>query len=245
MATDVIAITVSTNYDDLLRIIMPQNAKFFKKWYIITMETDAKTIGLVREFNYPNVELIYYNFKQPNMPFNKGGGLRKAQLHVLETHGEVPTLILDSDIYLPDDFPEIYNSTSIERDKLYSVMRRTDYEKYSDFKSRKNGIIHICSADFIGFFQLYIQTAKKLYKDYKDCGQCDLFFRDLFTTHLPDAVKHGTNTMVDDFRRFKFYKTHNCILMPLSVCHLGSEHKNWSGRTVCDFLVDDGPAAVA
>ena len=43
---DIIAITVSTNYEDILKIIIPQNAKFFKKWIIITKVDDIKTINI-------------------------------------------------------------------------------------------------------------------------------------------------------------------------------------------------------
>ena len=39
-----IAITVSTKYADILNIIIPQNIKFFEKWYIITDETDEKQL---------------------------------------------------------------------------------------------------------------------------------------------------------------------------------------------------------
>jgi hypothetical protein len=42
-----IAITVSTNYHDLLKIIIPQNYKFFDKWYIITCIDDMDTIAVI------------------------------------------------------------------------------------------------------------------------------------------------------------------------------------------------------
>ncbi len=240
-ATNIVAITVSVNYDDVLGIILPQNAKFFKKWYIITEESDTKTRDLVTAAatSQPHIELLYYNFKQPDAPFNKGGGLREAQLHVLRTHGEVPVLILDSDIYLPDEFGTLYNSLTLQRDKLYSIIRRVDYETYTDFKVRLNGVVHICSADFIGCFQLFIQTADKLYESYKDCGQCDLIFRNLFLKERAEtniSGIYGKNTMLDDFKRYQFYLSHNCVYIQLEVAHLGAEVVNWSGRVARRFI---------
>jgi hypothetical protein len=148
-------------------------------------------------------------------------------------------LILDSDIYLPDNFADIYNSLTIERDKLYSVIRRSDYETYADFKARLNGVVHICSADFIGFFQLFIQTADTLYESYKDCGQCDLIFRNIFLKEKTEAYIFGIfgkNTMLDDFKRYNFYITYNCIYIQLEVAHLGQEVVNWSGRLSRRFI---------
>lgn len=59
-----VAITVSTNYDDLLKFIVPQNYKFFDTWYIITDKSDEKTIKVINDFNYKNIELMFFNFNQ-------------------------------------------------------------------------------------------------------------------------------------------------------------------------------------
>ena len=74
-----IGITVSTNYDDILNIIMPQNYKFFEKWYIITDEKDIKTLEVIKKYNYSNVEVIFYDFYANNKKFNKGGAIRYVQ----------------------------------------------------------------------------------------------------------------------------------------------------------------------
>ena len=55
-------ITISTKYDDILKIIMPQNYKFFKTWYIVTDPNESKTINVIKDCNYPNVITIFYDF---------------------------------------------------------------------------------------------------------------------------------------------------------------------------------------
>lgn len=66
-----ICITVSVNYDNLLDIILPQNAKFFKKWYIVTHKDDQKTIDIIKKHNINCVEILYFDFYDGAI-FNKG-----------------------------------------------------------------------------------------------------------------------------------------------------------------------------
>ena len=77
----IVAITVSTKYDDLLEIIMPQNHKFFDKWYIVTHKNDIKTIDVINKFNYSNVITLYYDFYL-DAKFNKGGAIKYCQKEI-------------------------------------------------------------------------------------------------------------------------------------------------------------------
>lgn len=56
------AITVSKNYADMLAIVIPENARHFEKWVIVTQEDDHDTIKLVTELNkqHKNLQLVYY-----------------------------------------------------------------------------------------------------------------------------------------------------------------------------------------
>jgi len=56
---DLIAITVSTNYDDILSVVIHQNQRFFQTWYIITHPTDYATIDVVESADYTNIKLLY------------------------------------------------------------------------------------------------------------------------------------------------------------------------------------------
>ena len=57
-----IAITVSTNFSDILEITMKQNLKFFDYWYIITQKNDIKTINLIK--NNDKIKILYYDFQK-------------------------------------------------------------------------------------------------------------------------------------------------------------------------------------
>jgi hypothetical protein len=66
-----IPITVSTNYDDLLNIIIPQNYKFFEKWYIITDENDKNlTLEIFLKDSYAighDKKLVFQNSDRPRI----------------------------------------------------------------------------------------------------------------------------------------------------------------------------------
>lgn len=165
-------ITVSVNYHDILDIILPQNAKFFKTWYIVTQETDTKTLEVITKHNYDNVKVLYFDFYK-NAVFNKGGGIKYAQTFI--KHGE-KVLIMDSDIYLPDTFNGVVNYP-IKENILYSC-KRYDYHTYENFMNNIHD--HIYHYDYMGFFQLYIYDSKYQYADSDSCRTCDANFTDIF-----------------------------------------------------------------
>ena len=113
---DIIGITISTKYEDILKIILLQNAKFLKKWIIITDEKDIKTIDVIKESKCNNIEILYYNFysnEKRKFIFNKGGAVRFGQKYLYNNpkYNNYLILILDSDIYLPENFTERVNNT--------------------------------------------------------------------------------------------------------------------------------------
>jgi len=197
-----ICITVSVNYDNLLDIILPQNAKFFKKWYIVTHKHDNETINIIKKYNFPNVEILFFDFYDGAI-FNKGGGVRYAQSLVRD--GET-VLILDSDIFIPDGFLQ-YINMDLEIGTLYSL-ERYDYYTYNDFIEENSGKRY--DSTFMGFFQLYKHQSHLLYNHSDSCRVCDANFADFFTNkkmlygtiikHLGrDNINHFGRTSRDDF----------------------------------------------
>ena len=208
---NLIAITVSTNYDDILGVVIHQNQRFFQKWYIITHPTDNATIDLVKKAAYPNIELTYFDFYNGAV-FNKGGAIRMVQEKIRDYHNGKPVLILDSDIFLPDNFYQVVLAIDIKVDTLYGVNERYDYLTYSDFIEDINACNYPAAKNFYGFFQLYKQGAFKLYKNSENCAVCDGIFAMLF----PKKVN-----------------------LPLTIKHLGCMIDNWNGRkTRGDFLME-------
>lgn len=201
MNMDIIAITVSVNYHDILQHILHQNAKFLKLWYIVTSADDINTIRVIKESNLPNIEILIYNDFFKNVKIDKGGAILYAQQHIDKYYTEANIVILDSDIYLPNNFMDNIPK-DLDNNTLYGVSQRIDYWTLNDFKNNINPHNYPAVKNIVGFFQLYKQCSYK-YKKSNNCSQCD-----------------------DEFKLlFKITKQ-----LPLSVKHLGREKVNWNGR---------------
>lgn len=207
----IIAITVSTNYDDILNIVLPQNYIFFWKWIIITSPDDKKTLDVIKKHNFPNVIPAFFNFYGNNKKFNKGGAIRYYQKKIASLNYTGNVLILDSDIYLPNDFLSIMKNIVVKRDTLYGTNSRNDYHSYDHFI---NGVVdehYGRSHEIDGYFQLYKYEKTKLYSESENCSKCDL-----------------------DFHRFFKNKV---IIEKMNVKHLGEKCVNWNGRDrIKEFL---------
>jgi len=208
---NLIGITVSTNYDDILSVVIHQNQRFFQTWYIVTYPTDYDTIDVIENADYPNIKLLCFDFYK-NAVFNKGGAIRMVQDLIKEGHMGKPVLLLDSDIFLPDDFYDVVSKIDIKADILYGVSERYDYPSYYDFIEDTNMYKHPAAKGFYGFFQLYKQGVFKLYKNSENCSVCDVNFAMIFTKK---------------------------VNLPLTVKHLGCMMENWNGRkSKEDFLME-------
>ena len=206
-----IAITVSTNYDDLLQIIISHNYKFFEKWYIITRKDDEHTLKVINTYNLENIEIVFFDFKAKRACFNKGGAIRYVQEHIIKKNlCTSPILILDSDIILPSNFMHLVKDIDIQADTLYGVEKRYDYYSNEALLHNKPDTVWIESErkDVLGFFQLY-KNIDTFYDSSIDCSKCDLSF----------SRKFGKNNTI----------------FGLDVKHLGKNGVNWKGRTVKDF----------
>jgi hypothetical protein len=201
-----IGITVSVNYDDLLNIVIPQNYKYFEKWYIITDVNDKNTIDVIRKYNLDNIHILYYNFHEGGKKFNKGGAIRYCQKEIISAlNYNGPVILLDSDIYLPDNLTKIIENLKIEDDTLYGTNSRSDYFSYDHFIKNIVDYHYPASKEFHGYFQLYKYDKTKLYNESYNCSSCDLNFIDFFKKKV--------------------------ILTDLNVCHLGRTYINWDSRT--------------
>lgn len=211
-----IAITVSTNFSDILEITLKQNLKFFDHWYIITEKNDKNTINLIQ--NIDKITILYFDFKKNNSSFNKGGAINYAQKIIYEQYNKSKILILDTDIYLPYNFDQIIEKESFQINTLYGSLIRLDFERLSDFYKIENFGIYINSAAFCGYFQLYYydkslkDTKLYLYGQSYHCGVCDDYFKKLFQN----------------------FKT-----LEINVYHLGKANIHWLGReNMSDFIID-------
>lgn len=217
---NIVAITISTKYDDILNINIHQNYKYFEKWYIITSITDEKTINVIKKANYPNIEILYYNFYEKNAIFNKGGALKYAQSLVYEKHNNVNILLLDSDIYLPNNFETYMSKIKLLPYCVYGPHYRYDFSSYDDFLENKNSKLYHKNAKCYGYFQMYYYNKeipminKFLYKDSMNCSICDILFLNYFKNRI--------------------------IIQNMEVYHLGEPKINWNTRkSYDDFYIDN------
>lgn len=199
---ELIAITVCVNYDDILAHMIQQNLKFLHKWYIVTSPEDSKTRQLINKVDNDKMEiLIYTDFYKNSSQFNKGGAVLFAQSYIEEHYTSANILLLDGDIYLPDNLPDKLPKY-LEDDVIYGA-QRTDYWTLNDFENKINPHPMI-NPIFYGYFQLYKQYKNYTYNDSYNCSQCDDLFRDKFK---------------------------NRIMLDVCVKHLGQDGLNWNGRT--------------
>ena len=217
---DIIAITVSTNYSDLL-VNCLNNRIFYKKWYIITEKNDKATIDLINENNVDNkIEILYYDFKNNNNNFDKGGAILLAQNKINEYYTNETILIIDSDIILPLSFGDAFMNTTIEDDTIYNVNDRINYLTYDDYKNNKiiskisDKIKTNANWKIAGYFQLY-KSNKYLYEKSFNCGHCDIKFHKQFA---------------------------NNKILNVDVSHIGIDsdwpigQNNWDGRILNDTI---------
>lgn len=210
---EIIAITVSTNYDDILDIIMSRNAPFFKKWIIITSKDDTATLHVINKYNYSNIEVIFFDFVAGGNKFNKGGAIRYAQQQIPSEYTGL-VLILDSDILLPTNFQQILAPIRFRPFGIYGVDTRDDFHSLSHLLSGTVDFEYYRYKHFDGFFQLYLHNTKYLYESSANCSRCDSAFKKLFGK-----------------RRKVIYGLH--------VKHLGMTATNWNARiNKTDFIID-------
>jgi hypothetical protein len=208
-----IAITVSTNYSDLLPFILNANSEFFKKWIFVTSPNDQATIDILSK--NPNVIILFWDFQNSGYKFDKGGAVKLAQEYTYEHFPDEWYLLLDSDICLPFYFAFLINNLnelgSVDQEAVYGCAVRREYSKSSDYKKSVN-YKETREPWVIGFFQLY--RKKVFYSPSNDASQCDLDFLKHFSKHF----------FINDF-----------------VCnHLGSPYTNWQGREInSDFIIDE------
>jgi len=199
---EIIALTICVNYSDILKHVLERNASLLNTWYIVTSPDDKETVKLIHESKLPNVRLLFFTKFYLNATFNKGGAVRFAQEFINGCYSDANILILDADILLPSDFKEALPA-ALEDNTLYGVSTRIDYLTLDDFINKTNPRKYKSDRRFLGFFQLYKQNSKYLYKNSKNCARCDDEFRELFIKRI------NISTTVD---------------------HLGEEVVNWNGR---------------
>lgn len=197
------ALVVCVNYDDFLRITLPQNIKFFDEVVVITSPQDRRTVDLVSNFSNARC-FVTDAFYRHGASFNKGLAIEECYDFMGRTGWMVN---LDADIILP------YKIVApVDKQVLYGVRRRilknpAHYRKDMNWrKARRRNDRIIC-----GYFQLFHATADVLKvrpwvgTESIHAGHYDHYFQD----HWPKEKR---------------------VFLPIDVLHLGPVDTNWFGR---------------
>jgi len=205
----IIAITVSTNYSDLIPFVLEANDKYFYHWYWITDEKDTATISLLSESKKNT--MLFYNFKNNGRTFDKGGALRMAQELA---HAQYPNswyAIIDSDIALYPEFANL-NTEQLDPNTVYGIRYRHVFHTQEEYKKNTPTSVNHHENFPIGFFQLY--KKHHLYKSANNAGKCDCNFRD----------NYQQKGLLDQFNI-------------LACSHLGPIDSYWNGNRIAGFWV--------
>jgi len=218
-----IAITVSTNYIDLLPFVYERNNGCFKHWVFVTDKNDQETINFLSD--KPNVTVLYWDFQNERRHFDKGGAIRHAQYYVYDKFPNDWYLLIDTDIVLPTEVQAILPETVVGIEKtliggevgIFGIETRLDFNKMSDLLAEKNYKIYDHNNWLYGYFQLYKE--KYFYSPSMDASRCDHEFLGYFENNF--FLSHP------EFGALKCY-------------HLGKDGANWKGKRKpgSDFVID-------
>ena len=212
-----IAITVSTNYSDVLPIVYNYNKGFFKHWVFVTAKDDDATICFLSD--KPNVTILYWDFQNHRRLFDKGGAICHAQSYVYEKFPDDWYLLIDSDICLTPLFNKFIEDglKTLDEGLVYGLNDRFDYSSYDDFLLGRNQVCYTGHSKHLyvaGYFQLY--KKKYYYSSSRSASSCDI--------------------------EFTLYFKKGVLINGLSCAHLGQK-SNWDGNRILgsDFIVDKKP----
>jgi len=212
-----VAISVSINYVDMLSFAA-QNSRFFSRWYVVTVASDAATREWCQRDAPPVVACLFESHEEDlfikrrkKTVLDKGRLIAMAQKRA---HAELPGryyLVMDSDIILPDSFGAVMRSMPSPDNTSDVVYYMPRLEYTSRWRWKLDFPRDVQEKSAFGYFQLY--TRPICYLAMRDCPacfreetECDLEFRDRFQ-HV-------------------YRLPHESVC-----CHIGPRDVNWGGRT--------------
>jgi hypothetical protein len=220
------AVVPCVNYDDFLRITLPNNRVVLPAITILTAPWDRRTADLAAEYD---LKLIVTDAWHRGGPFNKGRALNEwLETIVSPKHNATWALVLDADVLLPKGHG--IEVEDLDPAGLYSARRRMceDYESFLKFAMGlrsletfplqiplvKNGRVwgHRPTSNPAGL-QGYMQL------------WCPLHGRGM--KRFPET---GTAGKYDVEFGLSFPQSGRSFLRNYEVLHLGRSRINWAGR---------------
>lgn len=243
MNIDIHAITVCVNYSHLLKYTVISNKHFFKRWVIVTHETDSDTIELCKKHN------LEYIFSKSiyNRTFFKSGAINEA----IDYFGDVDWILhIDADVVLPQNLPDVFRNdvtgdalirgTYLNwpegKGKLYTIHKFTRYVK----RAMKEPVLYCMGRVNVDEeedldnldIQKYFDREDKVVQAHKGYGYFQLWHNPSLNRYYANNLisiypTHSRNAGADDWI---FSKMFSRIVSLNTYCvHLSPEEVNWNG----------------
>lgn len=207
MKNRIVALTVSTNYHDILPHTLKNNLDLFDHWYIATAEDDWRTHDVISQFKDKKEEsnritVINYAFTNTFVEpvhgqtqtrwFDKGGAIKALQQRAHREFHDHWYLVMDTDIMIRS--ARDIGTQNLCPDYVYGPQCRLDYRSLSDYQEGRVAHEYFHgNPQVIGFFQLY-KDRTKFYRESLDTNWCDNEFTDQWKQtsqrFLPITVDH-------------------------------------------------------
>jgi len=254
------AITVSKNYSKLLTILLSKNTRYFKKWFIVTQEDDTETINVIKKFNDPKIELVFYPLEpSKSKPEHKKSLLTSEE----DLRLSIPNYLI------PKTGKKLSQDQQTEYDKL--TKNGVTFDKGGSLRQvqkillprvgvKNNDLVLMLDSDIV----LPDDFGKYLSIPYKNdtmyvCDRVNYMFNsDLMKQHC--NVDKNSLVGAGYFQLYKYDPTKLCkrthtagwvdwefknqfknltSIASLSVSHLGETDMNWAGKATETFLFDE------
>jgi len=204
------AITVSVNYDDLLRVTLPRMKSHFDSILVVTDNKDRATHRVAEKYG----AAVYRTdaFYRHGAVFNKGLAIEEA-FDQIGRRGWI--LLVDADIILP---PDVDLSECDDPERLYSPYRRLlkcpsdlTYLDHQSWSTLERGPEGTRNDEFAGYFQLFHADATPLKVKpwygigWRTAGGCDSEF-------------------------WWKWDREKLTRPSFEVLHVGQPNRNWKGR---------------
>ena len=237
---EIIGITTCVNYAPLLKLGLIENSKLLKHIYVITREDDDETreacdqyanVTLITydfkiDISWFDIWARRYELGHAGMPppqksidqikrlntraFNKGGGLRLGQLSAEQDFPDDFYLILDCDVVLTKDILTAFQIAPPQKDVLYGVKERRDYNCLKDYQNKTNYTVYEKSQGGWGFFQLYKNSRSIYYDDWHTAAATDKWFKEdiikgdygnlvILDSYIEHLGEEGASIFLQDF----------------------------------------------
>ncbi len=244
-----IAITVSKNYHEELKLCITYNARNFDKWYIITQNDDHKTKDIIHASKEKNIELVKFPLvhsgdmdlpsflEQYNKPMDEEDLIISRPWHSFKQKSKRQPLFEKG---LAIRYVQKYLLKNVKEQDLI-ILLDTDIILPHDFSLKldnynfKQNTLYGCKRKEFLFLDDFL-SGQNIFSS-SPPWEVAAGFLQIYLGHHKDKLTKRTRTCawVDWEFRCQFPDIED---LPFTVSHLGSDSLNWKGKKLQTFYID-------